>query len=542
MGSYQRRTKNLLYMVLLAVFLSFMPLFPPVLAVSGSPTNDLEVPPFDMGPDLEWSRTFGGSGDDRSYSVQQTSEGGFIIAGSTLSYGSGESDVYLVKTDSSGYEEWSSTFGGSDWDEGHSVQQSSDGGFIIAGHTISYGAGGYDVYIVKTDSSGDEVWSRTFGGSGWDGGYSVEQTSDGGFIIAGKTKSYGRGGSDVYIVKTDSSGNEVWSRTFGGSSDDGGQSVQQTSDGGFIIAGWTDSYGRGGSDVYIVKTDSSGNEVWSRTFGGSSDDGGQSVQQTSDGGFIIAGWTDSYGAGGSDVYLVKTDSSGYEVWSNTFGGSSTDGGYSVQQTSDGGFFIAGQTKSYGAGGSDVYIVKTDSSGEEEWSGVFGGSGSDFGYSVQQTSDGGFIISGVTESYGAGYYDVYLMKVTPELTPTPTPMRTPMPTTMPTLTPTSVPTLASTPTPTPDPTPTTAPTPTLTPIPTPTPTPISTPPIDGGLNGGIIAGIVAGALIVILPGLYLGNRSVVRRRAINTRIRELKDRMEKWREEGWNVQELEDLFK
>ena len=211
----------------------------------------------------------------------------------------------------------------------------------------------------------EEEWSRTFGGGSTEYGRSVQQTADGGFILAGYTQSYGAGGTDVYLVMTDSSGYGTWfTRTFGGSGDDSGFSVQQTTDGGFIITGNTESYGAGGRDVYLIKTDSSGYEQWSRTFGGSNDEGGYSVEQTSDGGFIIAGYTESYGAGESDVYLIKTDSSGYEQWNRTFGGVDRDSGYSMQQTSDGGFIIAGVTESYGAGG-DVYLVKTDSSGYEE---------------------------------------------------------------------------------------------------------------------------------------------------------------------------------
>jgi hypothetical protein len=210
-----------------------------------------------------------------------------------------------------------------------------------------------------------EEWSRTFGGSEDDIGYSVQQTSDGGYIIAGYTISFGAGSADVYLVKTDSQGVEEWSRTFGGSESDGVYSVQETSDGGYIIAGWTDSFGAGVSDVYLVKTDSQGREEWSRTFGGSESDGGFSVQETSDGGYIITGWTDSFSASGSDVYLVKTDSQGREEWSRTFESASNDVGRSVQETSDGGYIIAGETRSFGAGQLDVYLVKTGSQGMEE---------------------------------------------------------------------------------------------------------------------------------------------------------------------------------
>ena len=362
-----------------------------------------------------WTQTFGGGSDDYSECVQQTMDGGYIIAGTTSSYGTGyDSDVYLIKTDGIGNESWYQTFGGSDSEWGQSVQQTTDGGYIIAGHTESYGAGGYDVYLIKTDENGNELWSQTFGGVGWDDGYSVQQTTDGGYIVAGTTSSYGTGNDDFYLIKTDGNGNEAWSQTFGGTGADWGHGVQQTTDGGYILAGYTGSYGAGGGDFYLIKTDGDGNETWSRTFGGTGPEYGYSVQQTTDGGYIIAGRTGSYGALGTDVYLIKTDNNGIEVWSQTFGGSGWDCGYSVQQTSDGGYIIAGQTSSYGAGNEDFYLIKTDADGDSIWTKTFGGSSDDVGKSVQQTTDGGYIIAGYTDSFGVSESDVYLICLEGEL--------------------------------------------------------------------------------------------------------------------------------
>jgi len=359
-------------------------------------------------PITVWTKTFGGSGGDEGYSVDQTTDGGYIITGYTLSYGAGGADVWLIKTDANGDTLWTKTFGGSDWDRGYSVKQTADGGYIITGCT-SYGAGGGDVWLIKTDANGDTLWTKTFGGCCWDRGNSVDQTADGGYIITGWI-SYEPGETDVWLIKTDANGDTLWTKTFGGSGEDMGNSVDQTTDGGYIITGYTLPYGAGGGDVWLIKTDANGDTLWTKTFGGSGHDEGYSVKQTADGGYIIAGYTWSYGAGGGDVWLIKTDANGDTLWTKTFGGSGHDEGYSVKQTADGGYIITGCTWSYGAGGGDVWLIKTDANGDTLWTKTFGGSCEDRGYSVKQTADGGYIITGYTWSYGAGGPDVWLIKL------------------------------------------------------------------------------------------------------------------------------------
>ncbi len=365
-------------------------------------------------PGAEWEKTFGGSDNDWGYYVQQTTDGGYIIVGGTMSYTTdANEDVYLIKTDASGNKQWGKTFGGSDDDWGYSVQQTTDGGYIIAGIVGSNSFLDHhgDVYLIKTDALGNVQWEKTFGGSGDDWGCSVQQTTDGGYIITGCTES-GAGDDDVYLIKTDALGNVQWEKTFGGSGDDWGCSIQQTTDGGYIISGMTASYGAGGCDVYLIKTDALGNNQWEKTFGGSSYDDSGSVQQTTDGGYIIAGGTESCGAGSCDVYLIKTDASGNAQWEKTFGGSGIDNGFYVQQTTDGGYIIAGETGSYSTDihPQDIYLIKTDASGNAQWQKTSGGSLMEYCGSVQQTTDGGYIIAGGTVSYGAGSCDVYLIKV------------------------------------------------------------------------------------------------------------------------------------
>jgi len=350
--------------------------------------------------------TFGGSDDDVGNSVQQTNDGGYIITGHTRSYGAGLYDVWLIKTDASGNQLWDRTFGGSNYDVGNSVKQINDGGFIITGYTFSFSVGISDVWLIRTDANGNKLWDKTFGGRGYDTGLSVQQTDDYGFIITG---IYEIGSRSIILIRTDSNGNKLWDKIFGGTGSDEGYSVQQTSDGGYIITGCTDSYGAGLYDVWLIKTDAGGNKLWDKTFGGSNHDCGYSVQQTSDGGFIITGRTFSYGVGSYDVWLIRVDSNGNKLWDKTFGGTGSDIGYSVQQTSDRGYIITGCTYSYGAGLYDVWLIKTDAGGDSLWTKTFGGSSEDRGNSVQQTSDGGYIITGDTTPFGSGYPDVWLIK-------------------------------------------------------------------------------------------------------------------------------------
>lgn len=365
-----------------------------------------------------WTRTFGGTNIDVGYSVRQTADSGYIIAGYTRSYGSMSGrNVWLVKTDPSGNQEWNNTFGGNNDDEAYSVRQTTDGGYIMAGYTKSSGAGGTDVLLIKTDTAGNAVWNRTFGGAQDDEAYCVQQTTDGGYIVAGATSSFGSAGSrDVWLVKTDSSGVETWRRSLGGFGSDGARFVQQTSDGGYVITGWTYSYGPGSvGNAWLVRTDVSGNALWNRAFGGTDVDRGYCVRQTTDGGYILTGYTSSSGAGLDDMQLIKTDSAGNAEWTKTFGGTGRDYGYEVEQTTDGGYIIAGSTLSFGSGGDDVWLVRTDMNGDQIWSATYGGSSSDVAYSVNQTFDGGYIVTGHTLSYGAGVHDVWLIRIAPDVT-------------------------------------------------------------------------------------------------------------------------------
>ncbi len=366
--------------------------------------NEFETP---SEPDLD---DFTASGIDRGHSVQQTSDGGFIVVGYTNTYGSGSDDIWLIKTDSNGIEEWNKTFGGVNGDQGQSVKQTTDGGYVITGSTSVDGYENSDVILIKTDENGFELWSKTYGGEDAEGGNSVFQTSDDGYIITGQRSPPNHFAFEIILIKTDSLGNELWNKTFGKRYEDSrGDYVIQASDGGYILTGRTDSYGEGDNDVWLIRTDDSGNELWNKTFGGASTDIGYSVQQTTNGGYVVSGSTMSYGSGHYDFWLIKTDENGNEQWNNTCGGTTRDGSHSMQQTSDGGYILTGYTVSYGSGYEDIWLVKTNEIGIEQWNRTFGGESMEIGYSVQETTDGGYIIVGFTNTYGAGFSDVWLIK-------------------------------------------------------------------------------------------------------------------------------------
>ncbi len=355
-------------------------------------------------------KTFDGNGYDVAYSIQKTTDGGYIVGGYTQSY---NYNIYILKLNSDGSLAWQRTSGGN---RTYSIQQTTDGGYIVAGYTESFGTGSYDIYVLKLNSdekinSADSIaWQKTYGGSDYDVPYGIQQTADGGYIVAGYTRSFGAGNDDVYILKLNSDGSLAWQKTFGGGIDDKAYSIQQTTDGGYIVAGYTNSFGSGDPDVYVLKLNSDGSLAWQKTFGGNGYDEAYSIQQTTDGGYIVVGYTSSFGSWPYDAYILKLNSDGSLAWQKTYGGSNYDEAYSVQETTDGGYIVAGYTNSFGAGGYDVYILKLNSNGTLIWQKTFGGGIDDKAYSILQTTDGGYIVAGSTTSLGAGGSDVYILKL------------------------------------------------------------------------------------------------------------------------------------
>lgn len=362
-------------------------------------------------PQMEWYRSIGSIGSNEvAYSVLLAEDGGYVFAGSKSTPSNGL-DFYIVKTSQDGTVVWEKTYGGYADDSAYSMARSGDGGYVLAGYTKSFGAGGSDVMLLKVDADGAQDWFMTFGGVRDDVGQSISPTAGGGFIIAGGTRSFDPLGSyDAYLIAIGSSGNLLWSKAFGGTDYDYANDVQQTADGGFIVAGGTGIFLSYVRDALLIKTDASGNAQWTKTFGGAGPDNALSVIQAEDGGYLLAGGTRSYGAGGEDAYLVKTDSAGALVWQNFFGSSGEERANSVIQTSDGDFLFIGFTGSYGAGLTDAYMVKVNAAGSLGTMKTFGGINEDIGRDIIQLSDGSCVLAGETKSYaGSPSLDAYLVK-------------------------------------------------------------------------------------------------------------------------------------
>jgi hypothetical protein len=355
---------------------------------------------------VQWARTYGGPGQDGAYSVSKTRDNGLIVTGFIAG------SIFLLKTDAAGNELWRRTF--SIAGSGRCVRQTNDGGYIIAGMT---GISEFDAILIRTDSAGNVLWHHQYDMGDDTRGHSVWQTSDGGFILAGQAwvGSPTLGSYDMYVVKTDASGNVQWQRTYFYNNSvapgaDIALAVQQLSDRGYIIGGLTNSSVWAS---YLVRTDSLGNVIWSRVYATGSVNECYDLQQTYDGGFILTGGIFSFTTD-VDLLLIKTDSSGNLIWQRTItpGGLQPDRGNSVRQLSDGGFIVAGQT-TVGAGGYDVYVVRTDSAGDVLWWNSYGGGNDDRGFSVDVTRDGGIVVAGWTWSFGQGSGDVYMLKLLDE---------------------------------------------------------------------------------------------------------------------------------
>ena len=359
----------------------------------------------------QWAKTYGGTQyDSVAALIQLTDTGGYIVCGRTASFGSGSYDFWLLELSAFGEVEWERAYGGSDGDYPYSIQQTSDGGYILAGTTYSYGSGDGDAWVLKVSSIGDVEWEKTYGGTDYDTARCLQLTSDGGYIVVGYTENWGAGGRDIWVLKLSSAGNITWQKTYGGTSSDYGWSIEQTSDGGYIVAGETYSFGDFSDNAWILKLSSTGNIVWQKIYGGSDLDWSSEVHQTTDGGYIVVGGTYSFGAGDCDGWILKLNSAGTVLWQRAYGDFDYDYTYSIQQISDGGYIVGGYTYSFGAGEDDAWVIKIDSNGDIDWERTYGDILSDWGRGIQETDSGGYIGYGSTYSAGAGSSDFTILKL------------------------------------------------------------------------------------------------------------------------------------
>ncbi|MBU4348761.1 hypothetical protein KJ599_00380 [bacterium] len=324
--------------------------------------QDFWIIKIDKNGNIEWDEVFGENGPDIANSIIRTKDGGYAVAGFIWTIYAGRQDIWIIKLDENGNKEWDKTFDKDENDVAYSIIQTEDGGYAIAASTGFKLWGEANCWVIKLDAKGNIEWENSFGGTGWDEIYSIIQTKDGSFVTTGCVWSKGAGRGDVYVAKLNKRGDLVWDKTFGGSENDEAHSIIQTEDKGYAVAGFTVLEDTGDRDIWVIKLDKDGNKVWDKTLGGASEDWANSIIQTKDGGYMVAGWTSSMGAGKTDVWIVKLDKRGDLIWDKTFGGSENDEAHSIIQTEDGGHAIAGWTKSKGAGNSDVWVLKLDENG------------------------------------------------------------------------------------------------------------------------------------------------------------------------------------
>jgi uncharacterized delta-60 repeat protein len=368
----------------------------------------------------QWAKVYGGSAIDRAFSIIQTNDGGFVVAGFTESFQAKERDFWVFRLDSEGNIQWQRTYGGWGNDHAHNIQETDDGGYIVIGCTDSYGAGYNDVWVLKLAANGDVEWQRAYGGNSYDYGYFIRQISDGGFIVAGETfVSTADQYSDGWVLKLGSNGDIEWQRAYGGLWNDFIRNVLPTADGGYIALGQTNawSYGSDNYDIWVLKLTSTGDIEWQRRYGGSGYENPWMIQCTSDNGYMVAGYTNSFGAGGYDAWIIKLDSSGDIEWHNAYGGWDGDFAHSIQETAEGDYIVSGCTFSFGNGRREAWIMKLNKDGDlngagpyVEWQRTYGGVANDCAHIIHETNDGGYIVAGFTESFGAGDFDVFVLKL------------------------------------------------------------------------------------------------------------------------------------
>jgi len=365
-------------------------------------------------PEPTWNQTYGGLNTDYGFALEECSGGGFALAGQTNSFGAGNYDGWLVRTDSIGNHLWNKTFGGSNLDYFRDIVECSDGGFALIGVTKSFGGSDEDAWLLRTDSNGNHLWNKTYGGGSADRGDAIVECDSGGFALAGYTVSYSVSGWDGWLIRTDVDGNVQWSQNYNVDVDDRFEDIVECSNTDFAMAGWKRSSFGINEEFWLVRADSTGSLLWSEVYGGTNDERGYGLVEVTGGGFAISGTTTSFGAGLTDGWVVRTDASGNHVWNRTYGGSSYDSVVGLVECGDGGLAIAGSTSSYGVGSGDLWLIRANTTGHAFWNCTWGGAGSDAARAIIECSTWGFALAGHTESFGAGGLDAWLVQIQPPL--------------------------------------------------------------------------------------------------------------------------------
>jgi len=360
-------------------------------------------------PDTLWTKKIGGTGIDVGNEIIQTSDGSFIIASYTTSFGAGQRDAYLVKLDSFGDILWQKTYGTNLLEQAYSVKETNDGGLIISAFIYATTA---NFFLIKTNRNGDTLWTKNIGLSGNDFGTNIQLTDDGGFLIVGYTDSnISSGDRDVWLLRVDSTGTILWQRTYGGTDADEGFKLLKLSDGNLLIPGYSESFSSGGDrDGWMVKTDPSGNFMWSKSFGGSEYDDFAAAAEDEDGNLYFTGT--SVSSGNRNIWIVKTDPVGDHIFTKSYGGSDEEWGYDIKRTDDGNFIVTGSSRSNSSGLSQLWLLKIDELGDTLWTKLFTSVNGSTGYSVIQAKDNGFAVTGVAASSGTGS-DVWVIRLKPE---------------------------------------------------------------------------------------------------------------------------------
>jgi hypothetical protein len=350
----------------------------------------------------------GGSADESGRTICRAADGNFLIAAYTSSFvtsGSYE-DFYVIKVDTSGQTLWTHSYGGSDMDMPRSIKPTPDGGFFVCGGTRSYTIGVVDLAVLRCDATGNVIWDKTYHVTGNETANAMDLTSDGGVIVAGEI--YGSAYYDTYVIRLDSLGNLLWSKAYGSSQIETAQAVRQTADGGFVVCG-TNMTLAGDANVYVYKTDSAGTLEWSKAYTSAGTAYGTDILETNEGGFIISGYGDSLDGGEFDCLLIRTDSAGNVLWSKGIGDVGTDYAYSIVIAADGGYLLTGFTTSVSVTPyEDVYALKTDAAGNATWQRAYGGNDIEMGNAAIALADG-FVLTGLTTSFGTGSSDIYLIR-------------------------------------------------------------------------------------------------------------------------------------